>query len=59
MERFNAAFHRNFSSHDKELVVLDRNVATQGATHCHVQLVGVPKEKAKTARDVFETEGAK
>ncbi|KAI9895751.1 hypothetical protein PsorP6_019411 [Peronosclerospora sorghi] len=43
----------------RTLVVLDSNVATQGTTRFHLQLVGVPKEKAKTARDVFETEGAK
>ncbi|CAH0478636.1 unnamed protein product [Peronospora belbahrii] len=30
-----------------------------GATHCHLQVVGVPKAKALTARSIFETEGEK
>ncbi|KAI9921798.1 hypothetical protein PsorP6_001417 [Peronosclerospora sorghi] len=59
MERFKAALRRYFASQDKEPVVLDHNVATQGTTHCHPQLVGVTKEKAKTAREVFEIKGAK
>ncbi|POM76771.1 Nuclear protein [Phytophthora palmivora] len=59
MERFKAALRRYFASQDKELLVIDRNVTTLGATHCHLQVVGVPKEKAATARRVFETEGEK
>ncbi|KAI9916551.1 hypothetical protein PsorP6_018229 [Peronosclerospora sorghi] len=38
MERFKTALRRYFASQDKELVVLDRNVATEGATHCHGRL---------------------
>eukprot|EP00644_Phytophthora_capsici_P017468 jgi/Phyca11/530534/estExt2_fgenesh1_pm.C_PHYCAscaffold_670017 len=59
MERFKAALRRYFASQDKEMVVIDRNVATLGATHCHLQVVGVPKEKAVDACRVFETEGEK
>ncbi|KAG7379019.1 hypothetical protein PHYPSEUDO_009151 [Phytophthora pseudosyringae] len=59
MERFKAALRRYFASQDKELLVIDRNVATLGATHCHLQIVGVPKEKAGAARRVFEAEGEK
>ncbi|KAI9982833.1 hypothetical protein PInf_006623 [Phytophthora infestans] len=57
MERFKAALRRYFASQDKEMLVIDRNVATLGATHCHLQVVGVPKHKAGAARRVFETEG--
>ncbi|KAG2832073.1 hypothetical protein JG687_00002341 [Phytophthora cactorum] len=59
MERFKAALRRYFASQDKELLVIDRNVATLGATHCHLQVVGVPKDKAGAARRIFETEGEK
>ncbi|KAG7394035.1 hypothetical protein PHYBOEH_005893 [Phytophthora boehmeriae] len=59
MERFKAALRRYFASQDKELLVIDRNVATLGATHCHLQVVGVPKAKAAAARRIFETEGEK
>ncbi|KAL4093254.1 hypothetical protein PRIC1_010688 [Phytophthora ramorum] len=59
MERFKAALRRYFASQDKELLVIDRNVATLGATHCHLQVVGVPKAKAEAARRIFETEGEK
>ncbi|GMF20547.1 unnamed protein product [Phytophthora lilii] len=59
MERFKAALRRYFASQDKELLVIDRNVATLGATHCHLQVVGVPKAMAAAARRVFETEGEK
>ncbi|KAE9059299.1 hypothetical protein PF007_g31000, partial [Phytophthora fragariae] len=57
MERFKSALRRYFASQDKELLVIDRNVATLGATHCHLQVVGVPKAKAEATRRVFETEG--
>ncbi|KAF4317467.1 hypothetical protein BBO99_00005340 [Phytophthora kernoviae] len=59
MERFKAALRRYFASQDKELLVIDRNVTTLGATHCHLQVVGVPKAKAAAARRIFETEGEK
>jgi diadenosine tetraphosphate (Ap4A) HIT family hydrolase len=59
MERFKAALRRYFASQDKELLVIDRNVATLGATHCHLQVVGVPKAKASATKRIFETEGAK
>ncbi|KAG6623079.1 Nuclear protein [Phytophthora cinnamomi] len=59
MERFKSALRRYFASQGKELLVIDRNVATLGATHCHLQVVGVPKAKAEATRRVFETEGEK
>ncbi|CAI5739857.1 unnamed protein product [Peronospora destructor] len=59
MERFKAALRRYFATQDKELLVIDRNVATLGATHCHLQVVGVPKAKAAAARSIFKTEGEK
>lgn len=59
MERFKAALRRYFASQDKELLVIDRNVATLGATHCHLQVVGVPKALAGNACRIFETEGEK
>jgi hypothetical protein len=59
MNRFKEALRAYFASQDKELLVLDRNTTTIGATHCHLQVVGVPKEKAAHARRVFEVEGDK
>ncbi|RLN90302.1 hypothetical protein BBJ28_00021487 [Nothophytophthora sp. Chile5] len=59
IERFKGALRRYFASQDKELLVIDRNVATLGATHCHLQVFGVPKAKAAAARRIFEVEGEK
>uniref|UniRef100_A0AAV1UWX0 Cwf19-like C-terminal domain-containing protein n=1 Tax=Peronospora matthiolae TaxID=2874970 RepID=A0AAV1UWX0_9STRA len=59
IERFKEALRRYFASRDKEMLVIDRNVATLGATHCHLQAVGVPKAKAAAARSIFEAEGEK
>lgn len=59
MNRFKEALREFFASQGKELLVFDRNTTTIGATHCHLQVVGVPKEKAEQARRVFEVEGEK
>ncbi|CEG46019.1 zinc finger ccch domain-containing protein 64-like [Plasmopara halstedii] len=59
MDRFKEALRRYFASQEKEILVLDRNVATLGATHCHWQVVGIPKDKTGAARRIFESEGEK
>lgn len=57
--RFLAALRAYFGAQGKDMVVFDRNVSTLGATHCHLQVVGIPRSKAATARRMFETEGAR
>lgn len=57
IERFKRGLRDLFAANGKEMIVLDRNVQTIGAAHCHVQVVGVPRANAVTAKRVFETEG--
>ncbi|DAZ92740.1 TPA: hypothetical protein N0F65_002558 [Lagenidium giganteum] len=59
VERFKTQLGKLFAAEGKELIVFDRNVATLGATHCHLQLVGLPTAKARMTRRVFEVEGDK
>lgn len=57
--RFKSALRAFFASQDKDMVVFDRNIQTMGATHCHLQVVGIPRAKAAVAKRVFEAEGDK
>lgn len=57
IEKFKSALRDLFASQGKDMIVLDRNVQTIGAAHCHLQVVGIPRGKAVSARHVFETEG--
>ncbi|TYZ62268.1 hypothetical protein PybrP1_010236 [[Pythium] brassicae (nom. inval.)] len=56
IERFKRALRDLFWAQGKEMLVLDRNVQTIGAAHCHLQVVGVPRVQAAAARQVFESE---
>ncbi|KAF1313416.1 Nuclear protein, partial [Globisporangium splendens] len=59
IERFKSALREFFASQDKDMIVFDRNIQTIGATHCHLQVIGIPRSKAAIARRVFEGEGEK
>uniref|UniRef100_K3X1K7 Cwf19-like C-terminal domain-containing protein n=1 Tax=Globisporangium ultimum (strain ATCC 200006 / CBS 805.95 / DAOM BR144) TaxID=431595 RepID=K3X1K7_GLOUD len=59
VERFKSALREFFASQDKDMIVFDRNIQTIGATHCHLQVIGIPRAKAAIARRVFEGEGEK
>jgi hypothetical protein len=59
IDRFKHALGEYFRAQDKEMIVFDRNILTVGATHCHVQIVGVPREKAAIAHQAFLQEGDK
>lgn len=57
IDQFKSQLHKYFASQDKDMIVFDRNISTMGATHCHLQVVGVPRERAALARGIFEGEG--
>lgn len=59
IEHFKSVLRKFFASQDKEMVVFDRNIQTIGATHCHLQVVGIPRARAAVARRVLEGEGEK
>lgn len=59
IERFKKQLRAYFDAQDKEMIVMDRNVATIGAAHAHLQVVGIPRSKATEARTIFESEGEK
>jgi diadenosine tetraphosphate (Ap4A) HIT family hydrolase len=59
INKFKQALKKMFASQNKEIILFDRNIATIGATHTHLQIVPVPKTNATHAREIFEQEGAK
>ncbi|TMW61954.1 hypothetical protein Poli38472_009447 [Pythium oligandrum] len=57
--RFKEGLRKYFDSQDKDMVLFDRNILTVGATHCHLQVVGIPRTHAASAHQVFLDEGEK
>ncbi|GLD99730.1 hypothetical protein PINS_up008458 [Pythium insidiosum] len=57
--RFKAALREYNAAQDKEMILFDRNIATIGATHCHLQVVGIPRARVSGAYSVFQHEGEK
>ncbi|KAJ0401264.1 hypothetical protein ATCC90586_003701 [Pythium insidiosum] len=57
--RFKTALREYFAAQDKDMILFDRNISTVGATHCHLQVVGIPRARASSVLDVFQREGDK
>ncbi|OQR87284.1 hypothetical protein ACHHYP_20402 [Achlya hypogyna] len=57
VQRFQEALAAYFASVGKALVTMDRNVATLGAAHAHLQLVPVPRDAVDHIEHICREEG--
>ncbi|KAF0689070.1 Aste57867_19451 [Aphanomyces stellatus] len=59
VNQFKAALRRFYARQGKAMIVMDRNVATMGAAHGHLQVIPVPMSLLSSVANVFHDEGKK
>ncbi|CAK4069504.1 unnamed protein product [Aphanomyces euteiches] len=59
VNQFKAALKKFYAAQGKAMIVMDRNVSTLGAAHCHLQIVPVPESILPSVAGVFYDEGTK